>query len=61
MPKNKTLYIRDKDAQVWEEAPRMLAFYQRISLSEFLTEKLREYVEEENARQAQAAKGTGNG
>lgn len=61
MPKNKTIYIKDKDAKVWKEAARMLPFYQDKGLGEFLTEKVREYVAEENARQAQSAKGSGNG
>jgi hypothetical protein len=59
MAKNKTIYIKDKDAKVWDEAPRMLAFYQRKGLGDFLTEKLQEYVKEENARQAQSAKSSG--
>jgi hypothetical protein len=61
MPKNKTLYIKDKDAKVWEEAPRMLVFYQRKGLCDFLTEKLQEYMEAENARQAQLAQDSRNG
>jgi hypothetical protein len=52
MPKNKTIYVRDGDDELWEEGKRMLAFYQHKSLSVFLTEKIREYVKEENARQA---------
>jgi hypothetical protein len=38
MPKNKTLYVRDSDPVVWDEAKRMLVFYQRKSLGLFLTE-----------------------
>jgi hypothetical protein len=34
----------------------MLAYYQRNDLCDFLTEKLEEYVKEENARQASKAK-----
>jgi hypothetical protein len=51
MPKNRTLYVRDEDLELWAEAKRLLAFYQRKTLTAFITEKLREYVKEENARQ----------
>ena len=52
MPKNKTIYVNDEDEPTWNEAARMLPFYQRKSMSAFLMEKVREYVSEENARQA---------
>jgi len=51
MPRNKTIYVHEDDFDIWEEGKRLLAFYQRKSLSAFLTEKMREYVKEENARQ----------
>jgi hypothetical protein len=55
-PRNKTIYINDQDYALWEEGKRMLAFYKRKTLSAFLTEKMREYVEEERERQAGAKK-----
>jgi hypothetical protein len=62
VPKNRTLYVRDEDLPLWDEAKRLLAFYQRKTLTGFITEKLREYVKEENARQAggQSAEGSEN-
>jgi hypothetical protein len=60
MPKNKTLYVQDADYPLWDEAKRLLAFYQRKTLAGFITEKLREYVEEENARQAKPTRDSGN-
>lgn len=57
---NKTLYVSEADEPVWDEAQRLLPFYQRKSLSAFVMEKVREYVREENARQAQSAKGSGD-
>jgi hypothetical protein len=47
-----SLRVRDEDYDLWDEAKRLLAFYQRIALTAFITEKLREYEKEENARQA---------
>jgi hypothetical protein len=52
MPKNKTFYIQDEDYELWDEAKRLLAFYQRKTMIAFITEKLREYVREERALQA---------
>lgn len=49
---NKTIYVTDEDETVWNEAARMLPFYRKKSLSAFIVEKVREYVTEENARQA---------
>jgi hypothetical protein len=52
MPKNKTLYVTDKDRPVWDEAKRMLAFYRDESLSSYITKQLRAYVAQEKAIQA---------
>jgi hypothetical protein len=48
---NRTVYISEDDEPVWDEAQRLLPFYQNKSLSAFIAEKVREYVKEENARQ----------
>jgi len=57
---NRTIYVPPADIPTWDEAQRMMPFHQRKSLSAFVLEKVREYVQEENARQAQSAKGSGN-
>jgi hypothetical protein len=51
---NRTVYVPPADIPTWDEAQRMMPFYQRMSLSAFLMEKVREYVKEENARQTQS-------
>ena len=44
--RNKTLYIKSaEDYQIWDEAKRFIERYERISLSEFVTNRLREAVE----------------
>lgn len=45
MPKQKNLYVTEKDAPVWDEAKRLIAFHEGKSLSAYLTEHLRKYVE----------------
>jgi hypothetical protein len=50
--KNKTLYVYEEDASIWDEAKRLLAFYRGKRLSTYLTEHLRKYVREEKARQS---------
>jgi hypothetical protein len=57
---NRTVYINEDDVSAWDEAQRLLPFYQDKSLSAFIAEKVREYVKEEKARQAQPAKVSGN-
>lgn len=42
--KNKTLYVREEDQEVWEKAKKYLQFYEDLSLSEFVTEHLRTVV-----------------
>ena len=49
---NRTIYIPDNDDPKWDEAQRLLPFYQHKSLSAFINEKVCEYVKEENSRQA---------
>jgi hypothetical protein len=61
MPKNKTLYVQDADYELWDEAKRLLAYHQRKTLVGFITEKLREYVTEENARQGRGKPIEGSG
>lgn len=48
---NKTVYATKEDEPFWDEATRLLPFYQGISLSQFINDKIREYVQQENARQ----------
>jgi hypothetical protein len=55
MPKNKTLYVNDEDAPIWNDAKRLLAFYRGMTLSSYITECLRKYVTEENAIQERKA------
>jgi len=43
---NKTIYIREGDKELWEEAERLAG----DSFSAFLTERVREYVEERKER-----------
>jgi hypothetical protein len=50
--KNKTLYVSEEDASIWDEAKRLLAFYRGKRRSTYLTEHLRKYVREEKARQS---------
>jgi hypothetical protein len=39
MPKKqKSLYVNEKDAPVWKEAKRLIAFHEGLSLSAYLTE-----------------------
>jgi hypothetical protein len=51
MPK-KTIYVSKEDEPVWDEAMRMLRFYQSKGLSAFVTPLLRDYITKEKARQA---------
>jgi hypothetical protein len=50
MPKQKTLYVTDEDAPVWNEAKRLIPFHEGKSLSAYLTEHLRKYVEKHKAK-----------
>jgi hypothetical protein len=51
MPKKqKSLYVNEKDKPVWKEAKRLIAFHEGLSLSAYLTEHLREYVENFKAK-----------
>lgn len=52
MAKNRTIYVTDKDAPVWDEAKRLIPFHERKSLSAYLTEHLREYVKKRQLRPA---------
>jgi len=45
MKKQRNVYVTEKDMPVWDEAKRLIAFHERKSLSAYLTEHLREYVE----------------
>jgi hypothetical protein len=40
MPKNRTIYVADEDAPIWNEAKRLVPFHERKSLSAYLTEHL---------------------
>jgi hypothetical protein len=50
MPKNRTLYVTEEDAPIWDEAKRLVQFHERKSLSAYLTEHLRQYVENHSPR-----------
>ena len=46
MPKKqRSVYVAEKDMPVWDKAKRLIAFHEGKSLSAYLTEHLREYVE----------------
>jgi hypothetical protein len=49
---NKTIYVTEEDAPVWEEAKRLLRFHHNKGMSAYITPFLRDYVAEEKARQA---------
>jgi hypothetical protein len=51
MPKL-SVYVTDEEAPVWEEARRLLRFHQDEGLGTHLTPFLRDYIAQENARQA---------
>ena len=52
MPKNISLYVNDADAAIWKEAGRFIRFHEDKSLSAYLTEHLRKYMEKHNPRPA---------
>lgn len=47
---NKTIYVIDKDAPIWEAAERLIPVMERTTLSRFITQKLREYVQEKESQ-----------
>lgn len=45
---NKTLYLRNnEEVALWAEASRLLRFHRNQSVGEFCTEKLREYLHQQ--------------
>ena len=44
MAKNKTLYVSDEDAKVWEDARRFLLVHHDESLSSYLTKCLKQLL-----------------
>ena len=49
---NKTIYVTEEDAPVWEEAKRLLRFHHDKGISAFVTPLLKDYIAKEKARQA---------
>jgi hypothetical protein len=46
MPKNISIYVNSRDADIWNEAARFIRFHENKSLSAYLTDHLRKYLEQ---------------
>jgi hypothetical protein len=48
---NKTIYVSEEDAPVWDEAKRLLRLHHDEELSSYITPFLQEYIADEKAFQ----------
>jgi len=53
---NRTLYVPDKDKDVWVKAKRLIPFYLGKSVSDFLNDTIKDAVEKLEAQEESASK-----